>query len=267
MLKYCFCFLFFLGSIDAFSQSSDHALSISFGPSFSVGRFGSNDFNDELSGNAKIGLSAELSYLISRENHFGWEVMLYGQQNFIDNKTLSKQQNDLFSEPFGTSSGGEPIYFDNWNFRRNKWSVLALMTGINFTIPINSDHILIIPRILAGGNYSHLGASFADSRKELSYAEYRIEKTSALSPSFLLGSTITYRLNSRIDMLFNVDYFTTTKVKYKQVTVQAAGGKMVVPDFYSVDNLAFPLLYIDEVVDQRQVLNGLNAGIGLNFKF
>lgn len=261
--------LMLLGHLGLFSQTYKNTFSVSFGPSMPLGDFKSTAVDNELAGNARTGLSAEISYHRSLKHNFGLEISGYGQRNTIDVKSLAMHLSGLGIGPVPNPITGESIYFDNWIFQDNKWTILGLMAGVNYTIPVRKEEnkLSVIPRVLIGINYSHIGESFAESKKEFAYARYKMDKASAFSPSFVTGVSINYQLNPKWGIRFNLDYFATTKVKYKDVQSGIIGGGLIVAELYKPENINMPVIGYNTTADQKQVLNGLDMKVGLSSGF
>lgn len=103
--------IIFCCHFNLFSQTHRQSLTILFGPSFSLGDFKSTALDNELAGNAKTGISGEVSYRRSLKNNFGWEIMLYGKRNPVNVKALGRHLSVLAPGPVPTPvTGGTHLF-------------------------------------------------------------------------------------------------------------------------------------------------------------
>ncbi|CAN5513203.1 hypothetical protein BH10BAC2_BH10BAC2_41440 [soil metagenome] len=103
-------------AFSCFSQSENNStLIISAGPAFPVGKFGSKNFSDDLSGVAKPGVAVALSFSKFPSGNLGVATSIQAQQNSINIAA--------FESEFANTG------YPSWDFDKRSWLYGALLLG------------------------------------------------------------------------------------------------------------------------------------------
>jgi hypothetical protein len=114
------------------------SLALSFGPAFPVGEFANNNGNDPLSGLAKVGGLADLTYMrpFSRPD-FGYTVSLRARMNSINSSALR--------QPFADQYQGY-----NWDVSAKPWEAAAAMIGLFHRYSAKKNRLFLEEAVLLG---------------------------------------------------------------------------------------------------------------------
>ena len=247
----------------SFSQAQKNRLTLSFGPSFPVGNYGSASSTNAMSGFAKTGISSNVSYSHLLHDNFGLEVMLYGQQNGLNTGIMEQQlsESGFFYNPYDNSKR----YYKNWTVPEKKWRLGSLLLGLSKELSAGrTSAFSITPKIMAGIVYAQLPSLKSESRMDTSYAVYMKSKLKGFGISFMAGADLNYQLNRSVGIHIGVDYFGTSKLKLKNVITSAAAtdGGLIIPGLYDLRNSNGGLMAEYES-EEKQTINSVNTKVGV----
>lgn len=213
----------------------NNTLNVSFGPAFPTGKFASTQ-NDDVSAFAKTGLSLNVGYTHRWRNGLGLEVSVIGQSNGIKSNDMAQR----LSESIGIPGIGSGI---DWHVDDGNWRSVSAMAGLSQTINLSSSpgKLLLIPKLMAGITHLRSPAIKGEGRLPDDYVVYTQDKSKSTGPSILISSLMNYQLSSRFSLYFDLGYFTTTKLTFKDVPAAAAATDgLVIPGLYTLTNSRNP---------------------------
>ena len=106
------------------AQISKWSVSVSIGPAFPLGKFGSKNINDSTASFAKTGFSLNVltEYKLSR--HLGLVLLVDGEENKVDNKAIGSQLEA--ASPNVT-----------YNVNMDKWKIGKIMAGGSYSTALD----------------------------------------------------------------------------------------------------------------------------------
>ncbi len=238
-----------------FSQNKTNELSLSIGPSFPLGDYSNTSLNNEFSGFAKTGQTISINFSRRLKNNLGLEAMLYGQRNPINTSAFANE----LSKSIGS----------NWTVDEKSWYATSLLLGISKELQVSSgkNKISIKPNVLAGVAYAQSPSIKAESKMNDMYAKFTQSKTNGFGASILVGTIVSYQFSPVIGLSFHLEYFTTSKISFDNVTSEfaATNGGLVIPGLYEISNSRNPPIYSQNNSSQKNSINALNTKLGINF--
>lgn len=253
-------------ALSGFSQtiSSKSSITLSVGPSFSLGDYGNTDKENNYAGYSNTGINASISYRYKLNKTIGLEAMVYGQQNALKTSALEKN----FSE--ASLLDQQPGYYSNWSIEKKNWQIGSFLVGVSGEIPSeNSSKLSFNAKILLGLAYSKSPDIKGDSRNENDYAIIIGKYGTGIAPSWLISPAVNYQLNNRFKLSLNTSYFGTTKISFKDVTevIAATNGGLIIPGFYDLKNsVNGPIIYEDKTT-RKQSIQSISVNFGVSFQW
>lgn len=241
-------------SVISFGQQS--SISISVGGSFPMGDFASTSIYNSKSGYAQFGQHLQVAYQVPLENQFQFLIKLKGQRNPLNTDEIGKQLINITNVP-------------DWKFENASYYMGALMAGFGKSIPLNnSGKTYFTPNAFVGLMYAHSPKLKAESKLPNSYAVLDQNSASALAPAFSVGGNFNFSLSKNIDLVFELEYFGTTTVKFKDIRtdVGATSGGLVVPGLYTLSNSKNPPVYSSSTSNVTTRFSGVNVLAGISIK-
>ncbi len=182
-------------------------LSLTLGPSFPIGAYGSKDPNSSTSGLANIGGSADITYQHPfKKSHFGWMAGIRGNINWVNkNATLAPLEAEY--------SGYQ------WTQKNSYWSDVSALAGAYYTIPLRPRLSLSLSLELGAAkawspNQSIRGLRDSSGQEDLVLAT--VHPISAYAFTGAAGAGIRYQLCSHWALLGRIN-FTYLKPTFKNL--------------------------------------------------
>lgn len=253
--------LAFLISAHLTGQTSKNIIAITAGPSMPVGSYSSVAQERSDAGYAKTGLAAALSYSRLLAAGFNLEAVAYGQVNRINTLEMEGQfQNRQFTSAAGV--GGD------WTFSKEKWALGSLMVGVSKDWQPGSGRLALHPRALIGLAYAKAPEISGNGKWEDDYAEMLQTKSDGFGFSYMAGLKLAYHLTSRLSLTIGADFFSTTPITFKDVLAElVVTDGLYIPGYYDLKNARSLGYYQASKGSYKQVINGMNAGIGFGVRF
>jgi opacity protein-like surface antigen len=263
--------LFFLACMaHAYSQNSQDKgyFSISAGPSFPIGNYGSKSINSSSAGFARVGESINISYSRLLGKRIGLSATVYGQRNPINTGALEagfsqkKIYNGIWTGPTTEPPAEFPYtVYPNWKFEKKSWLSSSLLAGGYGQFPLDkTNHISLTTKAMIGVIYAHSPKLSGNSTTDTSSAHIEQTDKSALGFTWLVSAGVLYNLNKNIFLLANLDYTGSNEIKFKNVkeTITTMKG---VPG-----SLNFSAEQSSVTGTSKQSISTLNFHAGVGFK-
>ena len=199
--------LVILLSFVTYSNAQDKGyIGLSVGPSFPMGDYGSSSFNNADAGLAQTGLMLDLSFGYKLGNNFGIAALLRTQANPIDEDVF-----DVFSFP-GISM----------TVKTEPWGIVNFLFGGYATVPIGEVKVNFDARALlgfAGATSPELDMTISDG---VTSEWVRQSSETSTSFAYLFGAGFRFNVGSKICLLTNIDY-SSTSAEFDVTTTSSAG--------------------------------------------
>ena len=201
LLSLCLLFITVIG----YSQDKGY-ISLSAGPSFPTGDFGSKDVNNNAAGFATTGAIFDLTFAQKFGKNLGMTLMLRGQANGVDTDPLV---NELIAEAPDAS----------WSAEAETWGIGGFLGGLYGSFPMGaSGKVTFDTRAMIG----YLNAT---SPQITLYGDFQgttfwvnTESASAGAFAYLLGAGFRFNLGNHFCLLTNLDYLGATPEFYEVAT-------------------------------------------------
>lgn len=209
-----------LAASTAFSQTENNLLSISAGPSVALGNFSKSSPRDENAGLAQTGGYVQVNFEHRFISSIGATATVFGQLNPVNTRSLEQYYNEQYY--------GAPIssfvdrYFQNWQFDKKNWhsyGVLAgavtewpVMTKLHVKLKAQAGIVFVKSPELNGKSYS------TDND-----ASFLLTKGKGNGFAYALSGGIKHQYNKKISLLFDVQYFGSSKIKLGVLTQTFTG--------------------------------------------
>ena len=128
MKKVTLILLAFSLSMSVFSQFDKHKISLSFGPSFSVGEFGSKSITNKNSGNSDKGINLYLYYCYNVTRNLSLGTKIFYNSN--------KNNTDAIINELDYSTGS------TWTTNSSSWISQGYMLGVSAHVPRTRKFII-----------------------------------------------------------------------------------------------------------------------------
>lgn len=253
-MRYLLVLVLTAATLQTFSQQ----LTLSVGPAFPVGAYGSKDGNDDASGLAKLGPMAELSYMHPiGTKHFGVAGLLRWRQNAFD-----KQQS--------VAPLAEQLPGFQWSTSGGSWKTAAAMAGAYYMAPVGGKWSFIgqmtvgvaeawLPQINVKGIQDTTGGT---GDANIVVAENK--KTNSTTFSAMAKAGFAYHLTDRFSLTACVDYWYLSPDFTITQTV-AYGQHLIVPGVYELSN-ASSINTTSGSASYTQKMNSINFTLGVAMK-
>jgi len=230
--KVIFIALAFLLSVNVFSQYDKNKISISLGPSFSVGDFSSKNLFNTSAGDANTGINFYLYYCynVTRNYSFGLKIF----DNFNKYNTNARI-NDL-----NYSTGNV------WTTKSVYWSTHGYLLGVAAHIPETKKFIIDI-RFFSGYLFLNL-PEYSFTNSSISNTWFRFDKISSRAIGYNIGTGFSYYFIPHWDILFNVDYIGANFIFADKITTYSTGS-------------------INHYRNSKQTFDIINATVGIGYNF
>lgn len=246
--------------------SDKNVLSLSIGPSFPVGNFSSVSPSNQFAGYAKVGETANISFVHKLNKNTGLMAMLYGQRNGLNTKELEQQLSGAEIFPYNGSGFN---HYPNWEIDKKSWYLESLLVGITEEFFLKRDSkFSITARALAGVAYLQMPKLNGSSKTDTSYAIITQNSAAAFGFSYLAGAGVKYTLNKRLYLLFGADYFGTATINFKNITEKIAGtsGGLIIPNYYSLSNSSNVSFGSSGTGNNKQPVGTINVNFGIGVR-
>ena len=246
-----------------FAQSilERYSLSLSIGTSIPIGDFSKTDGKNMFSGYAKTGETAKLSFSYKLTEIIGLEAMAYGQRNALNTGEFETQLGETYFFQDGRN-------YSNWEVEKKRWMTGSFLAGVTGEYAIDhANKISIKAKALSGLALVKSPDLKTESKSADAFAAFRGEYGSAKGIAVLFGAGLQYKLNNRLSLLINSDYFTTKKLSFRESTetIIATDGGLVVPGLYNIENSQNPPISFGQIGNREQKISSLNLNAGLRF--
>ncbi len=258
-----------LALMDVLAQHDRHetSLSLTFGGSIPVGPFSSTKLLDNSAGYAKPGEAVNLSLTHHLTRELAVMATLYGQRNAINTSLLARQYASL-AIPFYYNGNG-PNYYPNYSFDKKNWELASFLLGIDASlVNLPESKWSLRAKALIGFAYVQLPKVNGNSKTDTPYLIIKQQSATAFGAAFNFGIGAEYRCSNKWALLFNVEYFGTSTITFKNVGefIAATNGGLNVPGFYDLSNSRLPIQALEAVSNNKQSIGTLNLQIGIGLK-
>lgn len=229
MKKASLLFLAFSFSMSVFSQFDKHKISLSIGPSFSVGEFGSKSITNKNSGNADKGINLYFYYCYNVTRNLSVGTKIFYNSN--------KNNTEAVISDLNYSTG------TTWTTNDSKWTSQGYMIGVTAHVPRTRKFIIDF-RFYCG--YLFLNSpeyALTNSINSISY-----DKAKGKSLGYSIGTGVSYFINKKWDILLNIDYISTNTIFKDYVTRHSTG-------------------FVNHAYEYRRTFDIVNTTIGVGYNF
>lgn len=209
--------IYLLIAVTSFSQVNRNIISFSIGPSFPIGAYGKTDLTNSNAGLAKTGEHINFSFDHKINTTFAVSVMLYGQRNSINVKSL---ENQFSNRKFQIFNPNQLVSFPGWKFDKKAWLSAGLLAGGANEFPVRKSNsgLYIKFKGLIGVIYASLPKINGVSSTDLNLASITHPSKSGFGVSYLFSGGVTYNLNKKYYLLFDLQYAGSSQIKFKDIT-------------------------------------------------
>jgi hypothetical protein len=243
---------------------NNRALSLYFGPSFPIGHFADKNPSNNLSGYARPGESAVISFDQPFYKHLGLVAEIYGERNGLNTTVLANQFAGTWF--FNGLGSGYPRQYPNWTIDKKSWYLESALLGLcqEFSLRKNSK-ISLMAKAMIGIALGQSPELDAKSESDSSYTTITQNGASAVGFSYSVSGSIKYRLNPKIHLLLQAAYFATANLDFKNVTetIISTNGGLNVPKTYSFSNSVMPPILALSTGPSKQPISTINVLIGI----
>ena len=223
--KILLVFALLLTGAIAFTQKS--SISLSFGPSFPIGSYGTKEIKSSSTGFAKTGTALNISFSHLVKQNWGLSLTAFGQRNNYDTKAME----DAFADPkfsglliFSNSipiPNPNPSYttYPNWKFEKDSWWIGGLMAGgfMQFPSRFSQDFLFTI-KAQVGAVYVESPETKGVSVTDTVIASFSQSGSQGMGFSYTLGAGAKYNLSKKLYWITNLDFLGTNKILFKDIT-------------------------------------------------
>lgn len=189
------------------SQEKKNNIIFSIGPSFGVGNFGENSYENKYAGGAGTGIDFYAFY--------GYEVsenVSIGIKGFVNS--------NKFDNPSTLDAINSSGYY-NWKSSGIFWSTSGILLGLTLHVPA-SESFVIDFRLLGG--YVHSGTPegkiYAENDNSVWFS---LTRAKAGAFGYNIGTGFTYLFNPGVGFTINLDYI-GANFSYDKIKMTTSGG-------------------------------------------
>lgn len=193
--------------LPAQNKSSKFFTQISFGPSFSTGKFAdkryaSNFLESNPSGLAKTGMGLNLSVGYHLTNSTGIILMVGGSQNKQDPKSFETYLKNLYGNNLSIS------------IKTHNWKIGKILAGVFFKVPVsNTGKLFFQPKIMLGVCQTAVPGFSYVVTDQISFTSYfKSKEHLALAFCYQAGTALQYNVSKSIYICFDLNFFAGSPV-------------------------------------------------------
>lgn len=240
------------------SHQDQGLLSLTLGPSFPIGAYGSKDPNSSTSGLANVGGSAAISYQHPfKHSRFGWMASLQGNINWVNkNATLA---------PIETLYSGY-----QWTQKTSYWSNVSALAGAYYTIPLRPKLSLAFSVQLGlakawSPNQSIRG--LRDSAGQTNLVLVTVHPIADYAFTGVAGARIRYQLCSRLSLLGSL-HFTYLNPTFKNLRTDIYFAQdLVIQGNNQLANSGTVVAENSHWGDYTQAMDHIDLSVGIGWSF
>lgn len=251
----------------ASAQNHRHALTLSSGLAFPLGKFAEKDIRNSSSGFAKTGTLLNAGYTRPVTKTIWVEAVLQYQQNPLNTKAMEESLSTtrfrygVFVSPNPQNPGAFPdTLFQNWKVNNDSWVTATLLLGINSRYSLGSSNKVFAQAKLQLGPVYVSSPEIDGTSTGASGATY-LKQTDASGWGLAVGAGggIEYNLNERLFTLINVQSFFTSSIKFKDIKATLTMVNGASPN---------PTSVMESTVtgDAKQNISTININFGLGLR-
>jgi hypothetical protein len=275
MNKFVSLIIFSLCGLAAYCQQQPQKshFDILVGPSIPLGKLAKKDGDGgRTAGFAKTGEYLKLSGVKSINDKFSIGVIIQVQRNPLSTTALENFISGL-NEPYVNPVSGFPPFpppppppstsespFKNWHFDKSAWTSTSLMIGAIRDIRFKHPSALsAFAGVYVGGVYCWSPKIHGESISDTANAKFTRSSSSGIGFAYSATTGLRYSLNTKTKLVFNVDYFATTNIKFPDVKTNLTASRTSAPS-------GLPTAWSGQITaDAKQGIQSINIGIGLSF--
>lgn len=217
MKKYLLAITMLCVTTATLSQTKNNRLSIAAGPSIAMGGFGKSTLDNPDAGIAKTGQYVHVNFEHFFTPSFAASATLFGQRNPLNTGSLEKQYNANFYAPPLSSSINR--HFQNWQFNKKSWVSYGALAGVANQFPLQKNGRLSFKiKTQAGLVFVNSPQLYGECISDTTAASVTLTKGSGKDFAYSFSAGILYRLNKRIHLLLDVQYFGSSEIKLGELT-------------------------------------------------
>jgi hypothetical protein len=193
LITLCLLFITVIG----YSQDKGY-ISLSAGPSFPTGDFGSKDVNNESAGLANTGAIFDLTFAQKFGKNLGMTLMLRGQANGVDTEPLV---NELIAEAPDAS----------WSAEADTWGIGGFLGGLYGSFPLGANgKVTFDIRSMIGYINAKSPEITVSAYSSSNSIWVQTQSADAGAFAYLLGAGLKFGIGKRLGILLNFDYMGAT---------------------------------------------------------
>jgi hypothetical protein len=261
-------FLLFELTASAQYTSKNGNLEFAFGASVPVSKFASGEAGNHIQGFAKTGQSLEVSYYHPTKTKIGWMLMLSGQRNPLNTSALENEYSNtpFYSLGFSTFPNpppSAPTYYDNWEFDKEAWYTVSLMTGVYTNLPINQkQNLFFTVRGAIGASYVSSPRFNGKASTDTTLIQIWQNKNDAFGFSYSISPGLMHVIKQGSNLCFNINYLGTLGMNFDKMKTGSSAQKFPVGN----PGLVSSVYTWMRTSDLTQSVQKINFSLGIQFK-
>ena len=215
--------LLFIGFISLAQEIANRSkLEISLGASIPISTYRNGAVDRHIKGFANTGQALSVSYYHPSKTKVGFMGMLSVIRNPINTGSIENKFSTSPFYSFSPSSGPplpvNPKYYDNWSFNKESWYTFGILLGGYSKIALAAHSKLSLHAKAAIGVAYVLSPEYNGITESDTAIVAVLQKNDhAFGCSFILSPGLQYAINPRSMLTFNVSYFGTLEMNFKNV--------------------------------------------------
>ena len=272
MNKLLLTIIIFLVGATGFSQINKSSFNILIGPAFPTGKFASTNYDNGNVWYAKAGeyLKLQVTHLMNK--NLGLSAQLQFERNPLNTSALenytantSRYGNFFFTDhvvnpPPPPAMSGPYV---PWTIEKSSWFTASALVGGFVEFPFSNKKMSAFIDASVGVTYASTPRIHGNSKTDTSGAEILQASKSALGFAYSPSAGLRYALNAKTSIAFNIDYFGTANITFKNVQTKA-GGFNRSTDLFTVPTTNW---ISGSTKDLKQSISSINLGLGVAFHF
>jgi hypothetical protein len=277
MNKFITIVIFLLTGLASYCQQQPQKsyFDILIGPSIPLGKLANKDGDSRKAGFAKTGEYLKLSAIRPIKKMFSFVAVIQVQRNPLSTTAVENFASKINEPSLNFGSGFPPLpppppppspstsegAFKNWHFNNSSWTSTSLMIGAIRDIGFKQHQQLsAFVGIYTGGVYCWSPKIHGESKSDTANATFTQSSSSGIGFAYSATTGLKYSLNTKTKLIFNVDYFGTTNIKFSDVKTNMNASRM------GTFGSGLPTAWAWQMTaDAKQAIQSINIGLGLSF--
>ena len=265
--------IFLLLALNCFGQNNNEMIVFSAGPSFPLGSFGSRNIGNSpspfarpITGFAKPGESAAISYYSKRKGQFGFTMAVQADRNPLNTKKLEKAFSQAkFYQGIGVGPSLPPPpptsykTYPNWKFDKHAWLTASLLAGGYGEFATHHSSLSFITNAMMGFILASSPKLNGNSITDTVTARYEQSSKKGIGFTWLLGGGIKYSASKKVWIYGQLEYTGSSTIKFKKI-------RTTVTTTHSSSGVVDGISQSVTTADGKQAINAIHFRIGIGMR-